>query len=103
MTHLPTLEQMQRGIRARICAGCKDRSEKNTVKNVDEPRRCEQSCPLFVHLPILRQAARQLDPMLAYRPKVLQRILRRLGRDQKDLSREKYGKPVVRLVEEMFR
>src|SRR5881275_1252085 len=97
MKRLPTLEQLQRGVRARVCAGCKDRSDDGASKTIDEACRCEQTCPLFAHLPVLRQAARQLDPMLADRPKALHRVLQRLGRGRKDISRGKYGHRVVEL------
>jgi hypothetical protein len=97
-----TLEQLQRGLRARVCAGCKDRSDDCATKTVDHACKCEETCSLFVHLPVLRQAARQLDPMLADRPKVLQRILRRIGRDKNGAWRLKSGR-VVQLLEEMFR
>src|SRR2546421_9613440 len=93
MKRLPTLEQLQRGVRARVCAGCKDRSDDGASKTIDEACRCEQTCPLFAHLPVLRQAARQLDPMLADPPKVLHRGLQRLWRGGEEILTGKNRHP----------
>ena len=61
-----TLEQVKTELRARACQNCPHRTPGRPGERLepDRPLDCEAECELFVHLPKLREVARQLDPML---------------------------------------
>lgn len=97
----PSLTDVQRLLRARVCATCPLRTPGTDGRQSDVVRPCEATCPLFVHLPVLREAAVQLDPMVGHRERVLTRIVRRLTRHRPRGGR--HGTKVVRAFEELFR
>lgn len=104
MWRVPTLSHVQRLVRARVCARCPYRTPGTDFHGIDTPRPCESSCGLFVQLPVLREAARQLDPMVGHRSRVLARLVRGMRRDpskRAELLRS-HGKSVVDLLEELF-
>jgi hypothetical protein len=70
----------------------------------DVARPCEASCSLFLHLPVLKEAARRLDPMVGHRTRVLSRIIRRIGRAHHGGSgaARRNGKRLVELLEDLF-
>jgi hypothetical protein len=63
MRHIPTLQTTQRALRARVCAICPNRTPGEAV-HPDLPLTCEADCALFAALPLLRQTALNLDPMV---------------------------------------
>ena len=102
---MPTVQQVQRLTRARVCAACKLRTPGTDSFTADDVRPCESSCPLFVHLPVLREAGRCLDPMVGRRSAVLARIIRNVGSCRRcgpNRAAQLYGNRVVALVEELF-
>jgi len=84
---IPTLEHVQRLTRVTVCLRCPYRQPRTDQWNSDKPRSCEQACPIFVHLPLLREAARQLDPMASDRPKVLNRLVASILRGESHKAR----------------
>lgn len=99
-TH-PSLSDVQRLLRARVCATCPLRTPGTDAQPSDFVRPCEASCPLFAHLPVLREAAVHLDPMVGHREQVLTRMVRRFTRHRPRGGR--HGRRVVRVFEELFR
>lgn len=98
-TH-PTLSDVQRHLRARVCAACPLRTPGTDAQSSDAVRPCEATCPLFIHLPVLREAAVHLDPMVGHREQVLTRIVHRLTHRRPRGGR--HGRKVVRVFEELF-
>ena len=72
LRHIPSLEQLQREMRERVCAHCHLRPPHSEMLGCEAVRPCEIDCPLFVHLPLLRKTALSIDPMLGSRRKALQ-------------------------------
>jgi len=95
MRREPTLSHVQRLVRARVCPRCPYRTPGTDLQGTDTPRVCESHCELFVHLPVLREAARQLDPMVGHRPRVLARLVQRIGGRR---GARRYGQRVVNLL-----
>ena len=104
MRREPTLSQLRGLVRARVCARCPYRTRGTDGHGSDFVRPCESSCVLFNHLPVLREAARQLDPMVGHRPRVLRRLVRRIGRQSGRTVEtvRRHGKRVVELLEDLF-
>jgi len=104
MRRTPTLQDVQRVTRAQVCAQCPYRTPGTDSHGVDFARPCESRCALFNHLPVLREAARQLDPMVGNRPRVLQRLIRRIGGKEGAVSgtTRHNGRRVVYLLERLF-
>ena len=96
----PTLDHVQRMLRAQVCANCPHRTPGTKSYSSDTSRPCEANCPLFVRLPVLREAGRQLDPMLADRPRVLRRLVRRVGLSATPVRR--YGRKVADTIAQLF-
>lgn len=71
----PNIEDLQRLTRIVSCDHCPYRRPCTRSSNPDAARPCEVNCPLFTHLPLLRETARLLDPMVADRPAVLTRMV----------------------------
>src|SRR3982751_6404772 len=61
---MPPLETFRTEMRRRVCAQCHRRPRHSEALGPEVVRPCEQSCPLFVHLPVLRRVAVCADPML---------------------------------------
>ena len=104
MKPTPTLDHIQRLTRARVCAKCPYRTPGTDSQGSDFARACESSCALFMRLPVLREAARQLDPMVGHRPRVLRRLVARIGRQvgwRRGISRRS-GKRVIDLLEDLY-
>ena len=72
------LETMVRSLRVKVCAHCPRRPAGSEAWGCDRPRACEAACPVFVHLPLLRNAAAQVDPLVGSRERVLRGLMRRL-------------------------
>ena len=104
MRRTTTLQDVQRLTRARVCAQCPYRTPGTDSKGNDFARPCESSCALFVQLPLLREAARQLDPMVGHRPRVLGQLIRRISRrdGMRSGTTRRNGKRVADLLEELF-
>lgn len=104
MRREPTLSHVQRLVRARVCARCPYRTPGTDSLGTDFVKPCESGCPLFMHLPVLREASRQLDPMVGNRPRVLQRLVRRITRRDGHAPApvRRYGKRVVDLLEQLI-
>jgi hypothetical protein len=101
--HLPTLDTARRAMRAVVCAHCSERPAGSEQWESDVPRACEQQCPLFVNLGVLRKAALLSDPMLrSPRQALLARIekLERPLAGRGALSRHK-GE-IVKMLSTMF-
>ena len=98
----PTVEKMQSLLRARVCADCPYRS--GDVPNCDTPRPCEADCPLFVHLPVIREVARQADPLVGRPRRMIHNLLHRLGHGKSrraKVTRQRTGR-VTALLAELF-
>ncbi len=63
----PSLELLHHEIRRRVCAHCYRRPPHSESLGPEVVRPCELTCPVFVHLPMLRKTAVLLDPMLGSR------------------------------------
>ena len=103
--HTPSLHDVQRLVRARICADCPYRTPGMDNRGGDFARPCEATCGLFTHLPQLRGAARQLDTMVGHRPRVLRRIVPRFakGHDNRAKTVRRHGHRVIEwLCDELF-
>ena|SRR5215469_16440846 len=101
---IPTLRKVQRVTRARVCAGCPYRTPGTRSFNPDQSRACEAKCPLFGRLGVLREIARNLEPMVGHRSEVLARIvasLRRQPHESADVVRRNRSR-VLALYEELF-
>jgi hypothetical protein len=61
---MPPLETFRTEMRRRVCARCHLRPLHSESLGPEAVRPCEQSCPLFVHLPLLRKVAVLADPMI---------------------------------------
>ena len=71
----PNIEALQRLTRIFSCDHCPYRCPSTRSWNPDAARPCEANCPLFAHLPMLRETARLVDPMLAEPLTVLSRVV----------------------------
>lgn len=80
MQRRPTLELAQRALRAAICTACPHRPPGSENLGANVPRPCETHCRLFVHLPVLYERAKLLDPMLACHRKVIGEMIKSLTR-----------------------
>lgn len=78
MKREPTLSDVQRLTRARICAHCPSRTPGTGGRSGELARPCEARCDLFSHLPILYAAAARLDPMVGHRAQVMRRLIHRM-------------------------
>jgi len=98
----PSVEKMQSLLRARVCADCPFRS--GEIPNCDTPRACESQCPLFVHLPVIREVARQADPMVGQPRRMIHNLMRRLGRGESQGAKvtRHHHRRVTALVAELF-
>lgn len=101
--HQPTVEEFQQLTRIHTCAGCEYRCPRTRAWNPNAARRCESNCPLFVHLPILRETARQLDPMVSDRLAVLGRMVTAFvpGRSRKARVLRANGMQVAKRLDEL--
>jgi hypothetical protein len=101
--HITHVNDVERMVRARICARCPYRTAGTDQCGTDSARPCEAGRELFSHLHVLTTAARQLDPMVGHRPKVLRRLVRRIGaRPGATDTVRRFGGRVVALLEELF-
>ena len=78
MQHAIPLETMARSLRVKVCALCPRRPAGSEAWGNQTPRPCEATCPVFVHLPLLRDAAARVDPLVGCRERVLRGLMRRL-------------------------
>ena len=79
---IPTLETFRTEMRRRVCPRCQLRPRHSESLGPEAVRPCEQACPLFVRLPMLRKVAVCADPMLhPRRDAVRQWIARACGPD----------------------
>lgn len=70
---VPSLGVLERAIRMRVCAHCRQRPPHSESLAPEVVRPCEQDCPVFTHLPGPRKAAILTDPMLGSREAALRR------------------------------
>ena len=59
MQNKPTLEVMQRAMRAEICPNCHLRPPGSETLRPYQPRSCEPQCTIFGNLPMLKQIVDQ--------------------------------------------
>lgn len=76
----PNLEQLRQALRNGICATCPYRKRK--VEGAGMRRTCEDACPLFVNLPILKDRAEKLEPMIGRHEHVLSELIGELDQAQ---------------------
>jgi hypothetical protein len=74
----PSLEALKGEMRRRICTDCPHRPPHSEMLGPEAVRSCEQSCPLFSHLPMLRRIALLTDPMLRSRREMVRQWVARL-------------------------
>lgn len=101
----PTIEDVQRLTRIQVCARCAFRCPHSRTWDPNAARPCEESCPLFKHLPVFREGARQLDPMLAERPRAIEWMVDELipGRTEKANVLRDNGRLVAEGLDRLFR
>jgi hypothetical protein len=68
---MPSLDVLKHELRRRVCPRCYRRPLHSETTGAENPRHCEEHCPIFLHLPLLKEVAVQLDPMLCSRRQVL--------------------------------
>ncbi|HEY2588531.1 MAG TPA: hypothetical protein VGI81_22510 [Tepidisphaeraceae bacterium] len=78
MKRIPTLQHLQGVIRAKVCADCPYRTPGGSPFDTRTPRECEETCPMFVHLPVVRDVAGRTDPMVGHRRRRIEDLLLRL-------------------------
>ena len=79
MRNTPTVQKLGNLLRARVCADCPYRTAGTDGQGCETARACESKCPVFVHLPVLYEAARQVDPIVGHPKRVLRKILKELS------------------------
>ena len=104
MRKIPPLEQLRRLLRVRVCGDCPYRTPGTDGQAPEVTRPCEEGCPLFVHLPLLREAARQVDPMVGNRPRMVRQVLSRIaGASQHGAKTvRRHGRRVAVAIDELF-
>jgi hypothetical protein len=104
MQNPPNLEDVQRHVRAQVCARCPFRTSGTDANRPDQPRPCEKDCPLFVRLPMLAETARQVDPLVGHPRRALVRLMVEIGRSGKRGSATVayHGRKVINLLENLF-
>ena len=70
------LSIVQQALRAKLCAGCPDRTPGEEA--IDQPRACESNCQPFRHLPRLWAIAVCTDPMVGRAGPALRRAVREI-------------------------
>jgi hypothetical protein len=78
LRNTPTLETTRRAMRASICAQCPVRPKGSESWETEKPRACETTCRLFLQLGMMREVARQCDPMLTKPCDVITRHVREI-------------------------
>ena len=78
MRHALNLETLARSLRVKVCPHCPQRAAGSGHVGADVPLPCEATCPIFVHLPTLKQAAEQADPLVGCRERILSNLMRRI-------------------------
>jgi hypothetical protein len=79
MHHALSLDELQHLTRSRVCDTCPYRTAGTHGRPIDQSKPCEAVCPLFQRLPVLRQAARQIDVKAGSPPQALHRVLERIA------------------------
>jgi hypothetical protein len=104
MIHSPDQKEVERNIRAQVCASCPFRTPGTDANSTDEPRPCERVCPLFTQLPDLAEAARQLDPIVGNPRRTLARLILKIGRHGKRgaATIARNGRKALRVLENLF-
>jgi hypothetical protein len=104
MLHPPDQKEVQRNIRAQVCADCPFRTPGTDANGVNQPRPCEKDCPLFVQLPPLAEMARQVDPLVGHPTRTLVHMMLEIGRSGKRgaATVANNGRKVVKLLENLF-
>ena len=74
----PSLELLRHELRRRVCARCRWRPRHSEAVGPEVVRSCELDCPVFVHLPRLRNAAALTDPMLRSRELAMEGLIDQL-------------------------
>ena len=82
------VNQIKHALRLQICPTCPLRSE--SVEGRDFHRACEASCPLFVHLPTLKDRAEELELIVGQHEHAL------LGWMQEMIEADEQEQPVLR-------
>jgi hypothetical protein len=67
LRRMPSLDTLRHEVRRRVCVHCYRRPWHSESLGPEVIRPCEPTCPVFVHLPMLRKTAMTLDPMLSCR------------------------------------
>src|SRR5688500_7818520 len=81
LTHPPSLDLLRHEMRRHVCARCRWRPRHADGVGPEVVRPCEESCPVFLHLPRLRRVAVLTDPMLRDRADALRRAIRSIRDD----------------------
>jgi hypothetical protein len=104
MENSPSLEDVQRHVRAQVCAGCSRRTPGTDAYRPDQSRPCENDCPLFIQLPVLAEAARQVDPLVGHPRRILVRLMVEIGHRGKRgaATVARHGRKVINLLERLF-
>ena len=74
----PSLELLQHELRRRVCQHCCGRPPSSEMLGPEAVRICELTCPIFVHLPKLLNAAILTDPMLRSKEEILRHLIEEL-------------------------
>jgi hypothetical protein len=104
MHHALSIDELQHLTRSRVCDACPYRTAGTHGRPIDQSKPCEAVCPLFQRLPVLRQAARQIDITAGTPPQALHRVLERIAhRAPKRAKIVKRHEPtVIAMLQETF-
>ena len=103
MRHAIPVETMARSLRVKVCPHCPRRPAGSDEWGCEQPRPCEATCPVFVHLPLLCRAAKQVDPLVGSRERVLRGLMRRLeepASSERPFSKA-LGPRVIRVIDSL--
>lgn len=105
MKRMPTLQHLQGVIRAKVCADCPYRSLGDSRFDTRTPRKCEETCPLFVHLPVVRDVAGRTDPMVGHRCRRIEDLLLRItqGRSPRSTYVRGHAQALAAAIERLLR
>ena len=105
MKRIPTLQHLQGVIRAKVCADCPYRTPGGDRADTGTSRGCEKTCPLFVHLPMVREVLASTDPMVGHRYRRIEDLLLRIagGRSPRSRYVRGHARSLAAAIERLMR
>ncbi len=81
MNRAPSSQAIKERLRISICRQCPWAQPRDKTLGPETARSCEKTCPLFQQLPMLKQTAELVDPILRNRHVVLRDSIRRMAKE----------------------